>query len=189
VALTKLGALAAETVLARRGDQRNDAAALVEPFELGQIAARRRSRPSLDLGERAGGPAIGQGIGLAGLPHPVQAEIARTPLQQRDADRHLKSGTQARQVAQEELVLQVLGRGADESTGAAQQHRHQIGVGLADAGSSFDDQSGARLDRFGDGSRHAQLLVAFDVVRVGLSERAVRAECVGTASGSVVIAG
>ena len=85
VAGAVLGALAAEAVLARRGDERDHAAALVEPVELGQVAAARGLRPGLDLGQRAHRAAIGQVRVVARLAEPVQAEIARAALEQRHA--------------------------------------------------------------------------------------------------------
>ncbi len=140
VALAVLRALAAEAVLARRGDQRDHAAALVEALELGDVAARGRLRPGLDLGQRAHREAIGQVRVVARLAESMQAEIARPALQQRHRQRQLERIAQARQVANEELVLERLGGGAEQRARAAQERRDEIGVGLADAGAGLDDE-------------------------------------------------
>ena len=75
-----------------------------------------------------------------GLVQPVAAQVAGAALEQRHAHRHAQRVAQARQVAQEELVLQALGGGADQRTPARQQQRHQVGEGLADAGAGLGHQ-------------------------------------------------
>ena len=176
VALAVLRAFAAEAVLARRGDQRDDAAALVEAVELGEVAARRRLRPGLDLRERAHREAIGQVRVLARAAEPVQAQVARAALEQRHRHRQLERVAQARQVAHEELVLERLGGGAEQRSRAAEERGHEVGEGLADAGSGLDDERLAVLDRGGDGERHVALDRALGVVRIDRRERAVGAE-------------
>jgi hypothetical protein len=176
VAAPVFGAFDAEAVLARRRDERDDAAALVEAGELGEVAARRRLRPRLDLGERAHRVAVGQLRVVAREREPVQAEIARAPLEERHRDRQLERAAQARQVANEELVLQRLRRGAEERAGAAEQRRDEVREGLADAGAGLDDERAALLDRGRDGERHVELDRALGMVRIGCGERAGRAE-------------
>ena len=60
VAAAVLRAVAAEAVLARRGDQRDHRRALVEAFQLGQVAAAGVLRPLLDARQRAHRKAVGQ---------------------------------------------------------------------------------------------------------------------------------
>jgi len=153
-----------------------DATPLLPSGKLGKVAARRRLRPRLDLGERAHGVAIGQLRVVASLREPVQAEIARTPLQHRHGHRKLERVAQPRQVAHEELVLQRLGGSAEQRAGAAQQRRHEIRERLADAGARLDDERAALLDRGRDRERHVALHGALGVVGVGGGERARAAE-------------
>jgi hypothetical protein len=176
VAAAVLGTLGAEAVLARRRHQRDDAAALVEPRQLGEIAARRRLRPRLDLGERAHGSAVGQLRVVARKREPVQAEIARPALQQCDRDRQLERAAQARQIADEELVLQRLGRSAEQRARAAEERGNEVREGLADASAGLDDERAAPFDRIRDGERHVALHGALGVARVGRGERARAAE-------------
>ena len=171
MALAVFGALGAEAVFARRGHQRNHAAAFVEAVDLGEVPARRCLRPLLDLRERAHGPAVGQLRRLARLVQAVQAEVACAAFQQRDADRQLQGLTQARQVAQKELVLQALGGSADQRARPREQGRHQVGECLADAGTGFGDESAPLVDRRRDGHRHSDLYLALDIAIVGLCQR------------------
>ena len=119
---------------------------------------------------------VASDIRLPRLSEPVQAQIAGAALQQRQRHRQPQCLDQPRQVAQVELVLQALRRGADQRAGARQQRRHQIGVGLADAGAGLDDQRLAALDGLRHRHRHALLHVALDIARIDLRQRAAGAE-------------
>jgi hypothetical protein len=176
VALAVLRAFAAEAVLARRRDERDDAAALVEALELGEVAARGRQRPRLDLGERADGEAVGKVSVLPGAAEPMQAEIARATLQERHRHRQVERAAKARQIAEEELVLERLGRGAEQRPGTAEQRRDEVGEGLADAGAGLDDERATLLDRGRDSERHVELDRAFGMIRIDRCERAGGAE-------------
>ncbi len=117
----------------------------------------RRHRPALDARELRDGASIRQFRTVARLLQPVQAEVTPSPLQQRGAQRQREGVQQPRQVAHEELILQALRRGADRRAAAAEQRRHQVREGLADAGAGLDDQRVAPGDRLRDGQRHALL--------------------------------
>jgi len=103
----------------------------------------------------------------------MQAQVARAALQERHRHRQVQRRPQTRQVAHEELVLQGLGGGAEQRAGAAQQRRHEIGVGLADAGAGLDDERAALLDRRRDRERHLALHLALGVIRIDRRERAL----------------
>lgn len=154
VAGLELRALRAQAVLARGSDERNERRALVQPGQLGQVAGPRGLGPLLDLGERAQAAAFGQRRIVAREVEPVQAQVARAPLEQRRAHRQLERLDQTRQVAAEQLVLQGLGGGRQQHALAAQQRRHEIRESLAHAGAGLDHQHAAVLDGAGDGQRH-----------------------------------
>ena len=66
-------------------------------------------------------------------------------------------GTHAWQIAVVELVLQRAGTGGDDGLQTRQQRRHQIGVGLAGAGTGLGQQHIALLEGLGDGASQSQL--------------------------------
>ena len=177
VAGGKPRAVAAQAVLARRRDQRNHRRTLVEAVEFGKVAADGGLGPGFDACQRTHGKAIGQQHRLpwrATLPsliQAMQAQIAGAPLQQRQSHRHAEGRDQARQVAQEQLILQALGGGADHGSAARQQQRHQVGECLADAGASLGDQRAALVQRRGDGQGKALLHFTFNVAGIGTRQR------------------
>ena len=87
-----------------------------------RVAARRDARPARSATARAR-PAVGRLRALARLGEPVRAQVARAALGQRHRHRDVQRLDEPQRVAQEELVLQALGRRADERTRAARQQR------------------------------------------------------------------
>ncbi|EWS55532.1 hypothetical protein X551_01635 [Methylibium sp. T29] len=177
VAAAVFRAFAAEAVLARRGHQRDHRRALVQAFELGQVAAHGALRPLLDLRQRARRIAVGQRRRLPGQHQPLQAQVAAASLQQGHADRQGQHLAQPRQIAQEKLVLQALGRGADQRAMPGQQRRDQVGERLADACAGLGHQHLARIDRIGHGCGELQLGAALAVLRISPLQRTAEREC------------
>jgi hypothetical protein len=75
-----------------------------------------------------------------------------------------------------ELVLQRAGAGGDDGAQPGQQHRHQIGEGLAGAGTGLGQQQVALLQRIGDGFGQVQLCRTRDEGIQVRGERAAVAE-------------
>jgi hypothetical protein len=131
--LRKVRALAAQAVLARRGDQRDHAAALVQAIEFGQVAARRALRPLLRpwpacvqpsgrAGRSNGGPAsCGAGTGSWLRPF-SSAMLTGSCSASRSRGRSRRKSWSCR------LFVAVLtsARRPDRAS------RHQVGEGLAD---------------------------------------------------------
>ena len=174
VAGAELGAVAAQAVLARGGDQRDHRRALVQRRHLGQVAGAGGGRPALDARQRLLRRALARPELVAGAFQPVQAQVAAAALEQRGAQRQAQRVAQVRQVAAKQLVLQRLGGGGDQHPLARQQRRHQVGEGLAHAGGSFHHQRAADLDAAGHGEGHGQLALPGAPAGVAARQRAVR---------------
>jgi hypothetical protein len=104
------------------------------------------------------------------------ADVVRAALQQRDRHRRRQRRAHGRNVAQKQLVLQVLGAGRDDGLAAPQQRRDQIGEGLARACAGLGDQRALAGDRAGDRLGHLGLRAARLVAAHGRAERAEFAE-------------
>ncbi|MFM2067995.1 MAG: hypothetical protein RLZZ584_2904 [Pseudomonadota bacterium] len=176
VALAELGAVTTQAVVARRGDQRDHGRTLVECIDLGQIAAHRGLGPLRDARQHANCSLVGELGLLACQLEAMQAQIGTATLEQGQACRHTQGCGQAWQVAAVELVLQALGGGADESAQAAEQHGHQVGIGLAHAGSGLDHQHVAVAQRRGDGIGHVDLAGAGAIGHIHARQLSARAE-------------
>ena len=175
----ELGALAAQAVVACGRDERDDGRAVVQAFDFGQVAAARGLGPQLDPRQRARGKAVGHGAFVHGLGQAVPAQVAGTPLEQGHAHGHAQRVTQPWQVAQEELVLQALGGGADQRAAARQQQGHQVGEGLAHARASFGDQGLAAVQGLGHARSHLVLRRTRAVARIAAGQGAVDRERLG----------
>ncbi len=108
--------------------------------------------------------------------HAVDAKVIGAPLQQGDLDRAGHSLAQPRQIAQEQLVLQVAGPGRDDHLLAGQQCRHQVREGLAGAGAGLGDQTPTLSHDCGDRLGHVELLRAMRKPVEGSCEQTVRAQ-------------
>lgn len=165
-----LAALAAQAVVAGGGDQGDDLGALVQTFEFADVAAAGGLSPGLDARQRPHRIAVRQSGALSGQHQPVPAQVAGPPLEQRHGHRQLQDVAQPGQIAEEELVLQALRGRADQGAAAGQQHRQQIGVGLAHAGARLRHQGLAPLDGLGHGLRQPVLRLARHEAVVGMGQ-------------------
>jgi hypothetical protein len=76
VAGAVLGAVGAQAVVARAGDQRDHGRSFVQPVHLGQVAAARDLRPTFDACQRPHREAVGQLRRGARLLQAVAAQVA-----------------------------------------------------------------------------------------------------------------
>jgi len=106
----------------------------------------------------------------------VGTDVIGPPLEQGDPDRRLQGIAHHRQVLVEQLVLQGLGAGGNDHLAARAQRRHQVGEGLAGAGSCLGDEDRTTVDGGGDALGHVELLVAHAIAADRLRQRAVGRE-------------
>ena len=170
VALAKTRARGPQAVVAGGGNQRNDGRALVETRQFRQIPRARAVRPHLYLGQHPLNGAVVQLNILAGLFHPVQAQVAATPFQQGRAHRQGQRRNQLGEIPGKELVLQGLGGRGQQDTLSAEQRRDQVRECFAHTRTRFHHQ-GATLHN-GSGHRfgHADLAISRKVVRPHLRQ-------------------
>ena len=90
-----------------------------------------------------------------------------------------EAGAHARQVAPEQLVLQRLGAGGNDHPAAGKQGRHQVGIGLADAGPGLGDQAATFGDRLLDGGGQPLLRRPRGKARHAVGKGALRPEYAG----------
>ena len=90
----------------------------------------------------------------------VVADVVGTALEQRHRNRRAQRRAHGWNVAQEQLVLQVLGAGRDDGLAAPQQRRHQVGERLAGAGARFGNQGFLVRNGLGDRLGHLGLRAA-----------------------------
>ncbi|MDR8855949.1 hypothetical protein FEP87_02222 [Burkholderia multivorans] len=132
--------LLAEAVVARRRDHRPYGRRLRHARELGLVAAFRDLRETDDLLQIRGVLPRRQAAVVRGALQIVVAQIVRAALQHRDRHRHRERVAHGRNVAQEQLVLQMLRASRHDHLAAPQHCRHEIRIGLAGAGAGLDDQ-------------------------------------------------
>jgi hypothetical protein len=87
-----------------------------------------------------------------------------------------QGGAHGRDIAQEQLILQVLGAGRDDGLAAPQQRRHQVGEGLAGARAGLGHEHLLVGDGLGHGLGHLGLRLARLERADGGCERAAGAE-------------
>ena len=90
----------------------------------------------------------------------MQAQIVGATLQQRDAHRPADRARDRRQIAMEQLILQIARARRDDHAPARQQRRHEIRERLAGARARLDDQPPVRAQRERDLLGHRDLLLA-----------------------------
>ena len=184
VAVAKPGAFAAQAVVARGSDQGDDGRALVQLWQLGQIARGRGLRPALDAGQLARGGGAG-GRFMPGQLQPVGAQVAAAAFEQGRAHGQAQRANQARQIAAIQLVLQRFGGRGQQRALAAQQHGRQIGKGLAHARGRFGHQRAAFAQRLRHGQRHLHLAGTGAKSAIGRSQRPIGRENGGNAAGEI----
>ena len=113
---------------------------------------------------------------LQGAFQVIVADVVRAALQQGHGDRCLQRGAHGGDIAQEQLVLQVLRAGRHDGLAAPHQGRHQVGESFTRARARLGDQGGLAVDGVGDGLGHFRLRTARLVAAHGGTERAARAE-------------
>ena len=106
----------------------------------------------------------------------MQAQVVRTPFQERDARGPAERPCDRRQVAVEELVLERARAGRDDHLPAGQERGYEIGEGLAGAGAGLDRKQSARRERLADPVGHDLLLAARFEALDDARERALRPE-------------
>ncbi|MNI36568.1 hypothetical protein D3C73_906230 [compost metagenome] len=170
------GALVAQAVVDGGGDDRQQRRVIGQAIEFSDIARIRAPRPGQDALELCRLFRAGKTRLTACLLQAIAAQVVAASLQQRAAQSDAQRLAHARQVTVIELVLQRAGTGGNDGAHSGQQHRHQIGKGLAGAGTGFGEQQVALLHRRGNGLGQAQLRRTRDeCIQVG-GERAAFAE-------------
>ena len=133
-------ALLAEAVFTGRGDHRPDRGCLRHAREFGLVAGARDLRKTDDVLQIRGFLARRQAAVVRRALQIVVAQIVRAPLEHRHRDRHGERIAHGRDIALEQLVLQVLGAGRDDHLAAPQHGRHEVRIGLAGARPRLHDQ-------------------------------------------------
>ncbi len=176
--LLEFRAFRAEAVLARRRHPWPHGVLLTDAGQLADVATLRRVRPRPNLGQRRRdflAQAARVGL-LLGHVEPVPTEVIGAALQQRDAHGSADRGTDRRQVAMKQLVLQRARAGGNDDLATGQQCGHEVRERLAGAGARLDHQLRAFLQRGGHVLRHLDLLRARGVARQRAGQRPVGAQ-------------
>jgi hypothetical protein len=168
----------AEAVLARRGERSARGIRVAQALDLRKVPGPGLARPAADARQHArvrrGNP--GQLRNRLRQLQPVQAQVVRAALQQRESRRTAECLRDGRQVAVEELVLERARAGRDDDLAAGQERRHQVGESLARAGAGLDRHHPARCERLADPVGHELLLTPRLEVRDDARQRPLRAE-------------
>ena len=155
VASVECRTLRPEAVVRRGGDRAPDRIVLREVLHLREIAAGRPGRPSRKPGRPRGHagrgePPRGQHLFVA-----PAAEVVRAALEQREARVAFESAADQRQIAAEQLLLEMAGAGGDHDPAAAGDGGNEVREGLAGPGPRLADEDVALrhgpLDRRGHG--------------------------------------
>lgn len=152
-----LGAILSETVVAGRGHDWPDSVILWDR-QLGDVTALGRLGPVLDLLERALRFAIQGGDIRERQLQTVSTQIIGASLEQRRADWDPQGTAHQRQVAMEELILEVARSGGDQHLAPREDGGNQIREGLASARAGLADQDATARHERGDACGHRLLL-------------------------------
>ncbi len=142
----------AHAVVHRGGDHRQQWRIIGQAIQLGHVAVLAAPGPGHDALELRHLLGAAEARLAARLIQTVTAQVVGPALQQRGTMAHPQRRTHARQVAVIELVLQRAGAGGHDGLQTGQQHRYQVGVGLAGSRARLGQQHIALLQRIGDGS-------------------------------------
>ena len=165
--------LLAETVFARRGGVIPDRRIFgnFQTFRL--VAALRHLGKNRDAA-RIGGVFAGQETTVGQRPFKVVgANVIRPPLEQRDLHRRLQGIANHRQILVEQLILKGFRAGGNDHLAVGTQRRHQIGEGLARAGSRLGNEDRTAIDGGSNALGHVDLLLAHAIAADRLRQRAV----------------
>ena len=150
VALLVIRAVLAETILPRRCDVLPHAGVFRHALELGTVTRCRRAHALDDDAQILHIVARTQARLRLCTFQMVMAHVVGAAFKQGNRNRGLQRAPHSGDVAVKQLILQILGAGREDHLATGQQRRHQIGDGLAGAGTGL--QNG---HAFGfDGSLH-----------------------------------
>jgi len=133
------------------------------PVELGAVAGVGGADPlgdPADLVARPGCHALQLELGLGPavhLPQPLQAHVVAAALQHGPVERHRQRRLEEGKVLAGQLVLQRLGGGGHDHPRPGRHGRHEVGQGLARAGTGLHDEVAAAVDGCGDEVGHLDL--------------------------------
>ncbi|MNQ96854.1 hypothetical protein D3C85_1124750 [compost metagenome] len=144
--------------------------------QLGLVAGTGHLDEARDFPQMAHVVARRHAAVLQGAFQVVMADVVRAALEQGDGNGRLQRGAHGGDIAQEQLILQVLRAGGYDGLAAPHQGRYQIGEGLACARARLGDQGRLAVDGAGDGFRHFRLRTARLVAAHGRTERAAGAK-------------
>ena len=130
----------AEAVIARGRDHRPDGRILGHAREFGLVAGARDLRETDDLLQMRRVLARRQAAVVGGALQVVMAQIVRAALQHRDRHGHGERVAHGRDIALEELILQMLRTRRDDDLAAPQHGRNEVRIGLAGARAGLDDE-------------------------------------------------
>ncbi len=169
-------ALGAHAVFPRGGDQVPDHGVFRHLGQLGLVAGTGHLEEAGNFAQVAHVVARGHAAILQRALEMVVAHVVGAALEQRHRHGRLQRGPHGGNVAQEQLVLQVLGAGGDDGLAAPQQGRHQVGESLARARTRFGDQGLLFGDGLGHGLGHFRLRAARTIAAHGRAQRTAGAE-------------
>lgn len=169
-------AVGTQAVVDSGSDHRQQRRIIGQAFQFGDVTELRTTGPGQDALELRRLFGAGKTRLAARLLQAIAAQVVRAPLQQRTAQADTQRLTHPWQIAVVELVLQRAGSGGNDGTQPGQQHRHQIGKGLASAGTGLGQQQVTLLQRIGDGFGQVQLCRTRDEGIQVRGERAAVAE-------------
>ena len=90
----------------------------------------------------------------------LQTKVAAAPLEQGAAQRQAQCPEQEGKIATKQLILQGLGCRGEQDSGAAEQHRHQVGKSLSNTRARLDHQHTTGIDSTGNRPCHLGLSVS-----------------------------
>ncbi len=175
-AVVEKRAFRAQAVLRGRGHTRPQRRGLRHLGEFRAITAARAAAPRADRLQIICLRARFELPVLRGLLQPIQAQVIGASFQQRGIDFDAQHRTHPRQIAMEQLILQIARAGGNDHALARQQRGHQIRKGLAGAGAGLGHQRTALVDGRGHRIGHALLRIARREVGQLACERTVCAE-------------
>lgn len=130
----------AEAVVTRGRNHRPHGRRLRHARELGLVAAPGDLREAEDVLQVRGVLPRRQAAVVGGPLQIVVAQVVRAPLEHRDRHRHRERVAHRRDVALEQLILQVLRARRHDHLAAPEHRRDEVCIRLAGAGAGLDDQ-------------------------------------------------
>ncbi len=175
--LAHRAAIGAGAFVAADGDRLEDRFARRE-VELGDVAGGRPRHPlgnPVEVGDRPRGqlaelePTLGLVSGRRQLAEALQAHVVAAPFEHGPVEIDRQCLGEEREILAGELILQRLGRRGHDHPVARRDRRHEVGEGLAGAGTGLHDEVPPGVDRRLDEVGHA--LLARTLLGVGQRRR------------------